>query len=277
MVIAELFGSYGRMILSGIIATLLGAASYFAMLKFDKAGALGELLPLIVVPAVLLSVGVVGFFVNWISRVPYSQWENLEGRVADLEHRLKPVISVRTATNHRADPIAYGTTRVSLGGTRQTVIAHGPDHTLRLDITNDSATLISGCEAYLVRFERVDEETEPTSWHSLRLPWLQAGAVDDGGTDIPPSGIRSIALFRVINNRVHLVRDDGVPVHMVNAIKDRGEYSGLVAVTSRNAPTAHVAFTLACYGPDAAPLLNVERGSPFDDDDGLFWARSEGL
>lgn len=275
MVITDLFGSYGRMALSAIVALLLSGASYFATVALGQPDAIGELLPMAIVPTVLVSVGAVGFFLNLICRVPYERWRNLAERVVELERRLKPVISVRTATNHRAQPIAYGKTLVTLGGTRQTVVGHGPDHTLTLDLTNDSATLIKGCEAYLVRFEWTDEAAEPMAWSSLRLPWLRAGAIEDDGADIPPSGWRSLALFRVINNRVHLIRDDGVPVHMVNAIKDRGEYFGLVAISSENAPTAHIGFTLVCDAPDAPPLLNVHRRSPFDDDDGLFWARSD--
>lgn len=272
MTIADLFGSYGRLALSAVVGALLCVASYSAMRLFGQGDAWGELLPVAVGPIVLISVASVGFFVNWLCRIPYLQWSDAASRVTELERRLRPVVSVRTATNHRADPVDYETTRTTLGGTRQTVLRNGPNHTLRLDITNESATTIVGCEAYLVRFEAIDAETQPSAWFSLRLPWLRAGTVDEEGANIPPSGMRSIALFRVINNRVHLMRDDGVPVHMVHAIKDRGEYSGLVAISSQNAPTAHVAFSLSCLGPDVHPIMAVERGSPFDDD-WLFWAR----
>lgn len=273
MTITDLFGSYGRMALSAVIAILVCLSSYLAMSAFGEPEPLGELLPLITGPAALLTAGFVGFFLNWICRVPYVEWSEASERVAQLERRLRPRISVLTATNHRAESIDYGETKVSFGGTRKVIVSHGPNHLLRLDIANESATPLSGCEAYLARLENLDEDTEPRAWQAIRLQWLRAGKADENGTDIPPSGVRSIALFRVINNRVHLLRDDGVPVHMVNAIKDRGEYHGLVVVSSQNAPTAHIAFSLTCDGPEAAPLLNVLRAAPFDDDDGLFWAR----
>jgi len=271
--VSDLVGSWDRVTVSGIIAAIASVMGYFVLVREDDKGAAYELLPLLTGPAAIILIGLALFIFNWASRVPYRQWSLLDGRVSELENMIRPRISVQTTTNHRAESIDYGTTNTSLGGTRQTVITHGPNHSLRLEIINENLETLVGCEAYLTRFQDLDPNEESKYWSATRLPWLASGRERENQTNIPSSGMRSIILFRVINNRVHLVENDGVPVHMVNAIKDAGHYHGIVTVSAQNATSAFIPFELICGGSGAPPMLMVSRPSPFEEPTDIPFAR----
>jgi hypothetical protein len=268
----ELVGSNTRLAVAVFLTGFASFASYQLHLAMGREWAGDELIPIFVGPVGFIAVFLIVLTINFVFRAPYEQWGALEARVTDLERRLRPAISVLAVTNHRPSPIDYGQTLLTHGGRRTTNQKYSPQDYLRLDITNESACTLEGCEAYLTRLERLDVEQEPQVWFAMRLPWLPVGSDEQAVADIPRGGIRSVILFRVIANHVHLVEYDQVPIHMVRALNERGEYQGLVTISAKNAPSAFIAFDLSCYGPDASPILTVRRNALGGDEDG-GWAR----
>ena len=120
-VVSDLFGSYGRAALSGLVTLLIGVASYAVLRELRRNDPSDALLPLILAPCVLIAVGLVGLLINWIAVVPYSQWGSLDDRVAELERQMKPRFSVLSHAGQTAKGVDYGVTHTTFGGTRQSL------------------------------------------------------------------------------------------------------------------------------------------------------------
>lgn len=272
--VSSLWGSHGRMVGSFVFAVALSYGTYGVSNALGREWPGDELIPLFLSGPVLAVIALGVFLFHWFN-APYEQWGNLEERVVDLERRLRPRFSVLAFVGQKPTAFHYGNTLVTHGGTKQTIICQTND-LLRIDVTNVTATALEGCEAYLANLQdvaRTDAE-EQARWQSMRLTWMPVRD-EIAEVDIPPSGLRSVVLFRVINNRVQLITNE-VPVRMVHLIQDKGHYQGLVTLTARNAPAVtYIAFELFCDAPESPPYLNIMRHGLTDDDDILGWAIEE--
>lgn len=267
----DLTGSYSRAAVSSLVAVLISGGSYLVLSRLGRDAPIDALLPIVMGPAVLFSVGLVGLIVNWICRVPYQQWGNVEGRVAALEQMLSPKFSIVPLLGQRAVGLEYGHVALSpYTGTKQITITQS-NKLLRLDVFNETAKTLENCEGYLARLEE-EGVGEPVAWQSIPLPWLPVGEAA-AAVDIPSHGQRSLALFRVIGDRVQLLTNT-VPLPMVRAIKDKGHYHGMVVLTAKNCAATYVAFELVCDAPDNEPYLNVARRG-IGEDDQQSWAREK--
>lgn len=252
--VTDLFGSWGRITLSGFVGILLALAMYGLLVMLSRETPEDALLVLIVSPLVMVGVGVIGFLINWVCRIPYREWALSAANAANLEKRLSPKFSAELVPNSLPERFDYGTTTRSWGGTKQTIVT-SPFEIFRIDITNLTSTTIEGCEAYLSKFAERNPEVEKRGWQSLRLAWLPVGEGEQE-IDIPPEGQRSIVLFQIRNNRV-LFSTHVMPVQFVHQIQDQGEYEGLVAVTARNCAATFIPFRLATDAPDSPPQLEL--------------------
>lgn len=157
-----------------------------------------------------------------------------------------------------------------MGGQKITNVTE-TNELLCFPVTNITASTLRGCEAYLSRFER--SYGEPWFWQSRRLHWLDMDK-EHAAVDIPPHGLRSVVLFKVMGNRVHFLSDSAL-VMMSHYIEAKGQYHGLVTLTADGAPSTLVAFTLSCDGPDQVPTINIMRKNIGEDDDATPWAVEE--
>jgi hypothetical protein len=206
--------------------------------------------------------------------VPFDEWGTHQERIASLENKLSPRFQVFPFIGRKPESVSYGTTHLSISGKRQSVIqSMGHAQFLTLPVENVKSVTLKACEAYLTNFQRADPDTDWSSWEPVRLSWLPMGT-DVGTTDIPSHGQRSLILFKVQGNRTHLVecKNGAIPIQMIHAIEDKGDYWGLVTISGHDAIATQIAFELHCDAPDHEPTINVMRRGLADESNDDGWA-----
>lgn len=240
--------------MSGIVTLLVAISLYTVLTWIGRDTPEDVLFPLMAGPLALLSIGVVGLLINWISVVPYQQWECLENEVMVLKTALEPRFLVASHGPQLPSKIAFGLTNRTWGGTKQTNIGSATEY-ICIDVESGSNGVLTGCEAYIARFNKMGEPSLD-NWQSIRLPWIIAGEEQFDAIAIPPKGQRSIWLFSVLSNRVHF-HNDKMPVSMVHMIEHDAGYEGLVVVTCKEGATTYIRFSLVCDAPDNQPIVTV--------------------
>lgn len=202
-------------------------------------------------------------------RAPAVIFANLSSRVEDLERKLAPRFSVIPTVGQRPVYPAPQHVSVTVSGKVQSNRSLS-EQFLCIEVTNNSASTLRGCEAYLSRFERVDVDGEESGWHSTRLAWMPAGETG-ASVDIPPLGVRSVMIFKVLGTRpLFLTRH--LPGDLVHYLQDKAEYQGLVTLTADGTPATFVAFTLSCDAPEREPTISVMRRNFGEEPDDFPWA-----
>lgn len=212
-------------------------------------------------------------FLGDLLRAPAIMWREMTAHVEGLERSLTAKFSVPHLVGRKPERVAYGNTlRSPFTGSQQVVVREFHE-VICVPVTNETSATLKNCEAYLARFQEVDAETP--YWESMRLQWVPV-AEERSTVDIPAHGSRSLILFKVTGERVHLV-SDAAPVKMVTLIKDKAEYEGLVVLTCEGSASTFVAFTLHCNAPDEQPSLSIMRRRISDEDEDLGWAFEQPL
>lgn len=253
---------WGRYVMGFVLRTVLLFGVLYAAPWLGDLRAESRLVAAIVA-SVVMSVFV--SFVWDLVRAPTVMWNDLAARVDDLELLLRPKFSV--LVNHAPSrQYSYGVThRSPYTGSAQTVVSQA-FNALTIDVTNASATTLEGCEAYLANFE--ESGGEPTVFNSMRLPWVPVGG-EVSAVNIPPHGLRTVLVFRVVGNRVAFLHDQ-MPVQAVHMIKENGTFHGLITLSAKNTPSAFMAFRLTCI-PDEPPHFSLIRRG-FNEPEFIGWA-----
>lgn len=218
-----------------------------------------------VIAAVVLSVFV--SFVWDLVRSPAVLWSDLTARVDDLERLLRPKFSVLANHAPSLRAFSFGAThRSPFTGSAQSVVRNA-FNALTIDVTNESATTLEGCEAYLSRFEEIDGE--PSVFHAMRLPWVPVGD-EVSVVNIPPSGQRTVLVLQVVGTRAAFLHDQ-MPVQAVHMIREGGTYYGLVTLSAKNVEgSSFVSFRLTCIPNEPPHFSLMPQG--FNEPEFIGWA-----
>lgn len=250
-----------------VVAFVLQTTILFALLYFQPW--LGDVraegrLAAAGVASVLLS-AVLSFLWD-LFRAPEEIWRELSGRVEDFEAAVRPKFSVWLTNGGSPQTFGFGNTmRSPYTGSIQSVVTQSFS-ALAIEVTNETATLLEGCEAYLSRFEKV--HGEDSYFQSLRLQWVPVGE-DRATVDIPSSGKRTLLVFLVHGNRVAFLHDQ-MPIQAVHLLQDDTVYMGTITLSAKNKTSTYVEFRLDC-GRDQPPHFVLARRG-FRDAEIIDWA-----
>lgn len=254
--VSELAGSLPRAAFSGVIAVAGSYGAYFTTSALGREWPGDELIPLYVAFACLVVVWLSWFAFTWLFRVPYEQWNNVEERATELERIIRPKFSVLLHRFGKPHRFNYGHThRSPFTGSTQSVIQNS-FVALAIDVRNETATLLEGCEAYLSHFEEIGGE--PSVFQSLRLEWVPVG--DEVATvTIPAGGQRTVIVFQMAGHRPAFSHDR-MPIEAVHMLKDGGYYFGTVTLTAKNTTSCYVGFRLDCLKDEPPHFSLIPRG-----------------
>ena len=266
--VSDLAGSYPRALFSALVAIGGSYGAYFVATKLGRDWPGDELIPVYAGFGCLVIIWIAWFLYNCLLHVPYEQWGAVEGRVTELERTLRPRFSVVPSVGQRPVYSAPQHVAVTVGGTVHSNRTLS-EQFLCIEITNHSASTLRGCEAYLSQLQQVGGEE--SGWHSTRLEWMPAGETDSA-VDIPPLGVRSVMIFKVLGNRA-LFLTQQLPGDLVHYLQDRAEYQGLVTLTADGTPATFIAFVLTCAAPEQQPTITVMRRTIGDEPSDIPWAR----
>jgi hypothetical protein len=254
--------SRGRQVMGFIVQTTIVFAILYWQPWIGNVQDQGKLAAAGVI-SVLVSVAL--SFLWDLIRAPEIIWRDLSERVEQFEWVVRPKFSVLTERQRLSVTLSQATVQRSINGRRSIISTQSPQNFLALTVRNETATKLTGCEAYLSHFEEIGGED--SVFQSMRLPWVPV-ADEVRTADIPSSGHRTALVFRVIQNRVAFIHDS-IPVHQITMLKDDGHYTGVITLTAQNTADAFVGFELQCSLEHEPYFRILRRG--FKDPELIPW------
>lgn len=112
----ELVGSNGRLVTAVVLAGFASYASYRIHISLGRDWAGDELIPLFAGPVGFVVVFLFMLMFNFLFRAPYELWGDVEDRVSELEHILRPRFTVFAQPKQRPQPFHYGSNTMTADG-----------------------------------------------------------------------------------------------------------------------------------------------------------------